>query len=148
MKLTATAIATLGAVLLAGAAFAIEPSIPRHPLVFAKLDSDKNGKITLDEIRPKAEKRLLRNDADKNGAVSAKEIDAMIKTYMERRRDRIMAHLDADKDGAITTAELDKLVEAMFNGADANDDGGITIEEARDFKVAKWRKTLAEAAAD
>jgi Ca2+-binding EF-hand superfamily protein len=137
-----------GLALLAGAALAIEPSIPRIPRVFAKLDQNHDGKIALAEIGPKAEQRLLRYDLDKNGAVSGKEIDEVILKYVERRRDRILAHLDLDKDGAITTAELDKVMEAMFNGADANDDGGITIEEARDFKVAKWRKAFMETAAN
>jgi Ca2+-binding EF-hand superfamily protein len=137
-----------GLALLAGAALAIEPSIPRHKPVFAKLDANHDGKIALAEIGPKAEKRLLRYDLDKNGAVSAKEIDEVILKYVQRRRNRIMAHLDIDKDGAITPAELDKVLEAMFNGADANDDGGITIEEAREFKVAKWRKAFLATAAN
>ena len=140
--------AALALTLLAGAALAIEPSIPRQAHVFARLDADKNGKVTLEEMRPAAEKRLLRYDLDKNGAVSAKEIQAVVDAYMAKRRDRIMAHLDSDKDGAITAAELDKVVEAMFNGADANDDGGITLQEARDFRVAKWRKANAQAAAN
>lgn len=148
MTLKVYASASLAVILLAGAALALEPSIPRQPKVFARLDADSSGKITLEEIRPKAEKRLLRYDLDKNGAVSAKEIEEVVNAYMAKRRDRIMARLDADRDGAITSAELDKVVEAMFNGADANDDGGITLQEARDFRVAKWRKAIGQDAAN
>ena len=144
-KLYATA--ALAFTLAAGTALAIEPVIPRQAHVFARLDADKSGKVTLEEMRPAAEKRLVRYDLDKNGAVSAKEIEEVVDAYMAKRRDRIMAHLDSDKDGAITTAELDKAVEAMFNGADANDDGGITLQEARDFRVAKWRKAIGQSAA-
>ena len=133
---------------LAGAAMAIEPSFPRNPKTFAKLDGDSNGKITLAEIAPRAEKRLLRLDNDGNGEVSAAEIDDSLRKLIERRRDRILKDMDTDRNGAVSRSELDKFLEAMFNGADADKDGGITLQEARDFRIAQWRKQRSEAAAD
>ena len=146
MKRYIVAIASI--FLLSGEAVAVEPSLPRNPRVFAKLDSDSNGKITLEEIRPKAETRLLRLDTDNNKEVSASEIDAYINKALEHRRAQLMASLDQDKSGSITVAELDKFLEALFNGADADKDGGVTLEEARNFKFLKWRKSFLETKAN
>ena len=141
MKPISVGMATFAAiVLLAGTAAAIEPWIPRNGKIFAKLDADSSGKVTLDEIKPPAEKRFTSYDADGDGAVSAAEIDARLKQAIERRRNRILASLDDDRNGSVSKAELDKFVEAMFNGADADHDGGITLDEARAFRMAAWRK--------
>ena len=140
--------AVAGVILLAGTAAAIEPWIPRNGKIFAKLDADSSGKVTLNEIIPPAEKRFTGYDADGDGAVSAAEIDARLKQALERRRNRILASLDGDKNGSVSKAELDKFVEAMFNGADADHDGGITLDEARAFRMAAWRKKLEGAAAN
>jgi Ca2+-binding EF-hand superfamily protein len=131
-----------GMTLFVGQAMAVEPYLPKSPLTFARLDANGDGKIALAEITPKAERRLLRYDTDNDGAVSAAEIDAIMQKALERRRARIMFMLDVDKDGIITEAELDKFVEAMFNGADADKDGGVTIEEAQNFKLSAWKKAL------
>ena len=96
--------ATLGAVLIAVPALAVEPYLPKSPRAFAFLDSNDDGKIVLGEIAPRAGKRLLRYDSDGNGAVSAAELDAIMQKALELRRTRIMTTLDADKDGAITGA--------------------------------------------
>lgn len=141
MKFHLTAIAVFAAAgLLAGQALAIEPSFPRHTKVFEKLDADSDGKITLAELKPKAEKRLLRIDADKNSEISVAEIDAYLQKRLEQRRNRMLDLLDGDKNGVITTGELDKLVDAMFNDADADKDGGVSLEEARNFRMAKMAK--------
>ncbi len=138
MKRTIIAIAVLG--MLSGQAMAVEPSFPRNAKVFSKIDADANGKIALAEIKPKAEKRLLRLDADKNNEVSLAEIDSYLQKGLEQRRNRVLTALDRDKNGIITVAELDKLVDAMFNMADADKDGGVSLEEARDFRMAKMAK--------
>lgn len=41
----------------------------------------------------------------------------------------ILTEVDADKDGAITQAEVDAFRQAKVAGADANSDGGLSIDE-------------------
>ncbi len=128
----------------AGSAYAAEPYLPRAQKVFDRIDLNKDGKVDVKEFTPLAEKRFMKADENKDDAVSLAEIDGALKAAMERRRDRMMLNLDMDKNGSITRAELDKYVEALVKGADVNGDGGVTFEEARLFKVAKWRKTKGE----
>lgn len=135
------ALALFGAMAIVPAtALAMEPYLPKTPKAFGKLDADANGKVTAAELTPRAEKRFARIDADGNGAVSAAEIDASLQKAMERRRGRILADLDTDKDGTITRAELDASVDRLVAAADADRDGGVTLDEAREYRLAKLRK--------
>ena len=139
---------TAGLVAVGGLAIASEPYLPRVQKIFDRLDINKDGKISLAEFMPVAEKRFLSIDVNKDDSVSAAEIDASLQAAMERRRNRILANMDADKNGSITRAELDTYVAAMVKGADTDNDGGITFDEARIFKLAKWRKTLGQLSAN
>ena len=139
---------TTGLVAVAGLAIASEPYLPRAQKVFDRLDSNKDGKISLAEFTPIAEKRFLSIDVNKDDAVSAAEIDASLQAGLERRRNRMLENMDTDKNGNISRAELDAYVEAMVKGADSDKDGGVTFDEARIFKIAKWRKTLAQPSAN
>jgi hypothetical protein len=121
-------------------ALAMEPYLPKTPKAFGKADNDGNGKVTAAELKPLAEKRFKRLDKDGNGAVTEAEIDAALLKAMENRRGRILAKLDADKNGTITRAELDGFVETIVAAADGDHDGGLTLEEALNYKVAKLRK--------
>ncbi|MFN0190495.1 MAG: EF-hand domain-containing protein [Aestuariivirga sp.] len=136
------ALAVLAAAAGTMAAEANEPFVPRGERLFALFDTDKNGSMSKPEFLLRAEKRFLRADANSDGAVTAAEIDAQLAKAIERRRARMMANMDRDKDGSVTREELDKYVEAMFDGADANGDGGVSMDEARGFRLAKWRKSL------
>jgi Ca2+-binding EF-hand superfamily protein len=141
-KVLMIVLAASGVAAVATLAVASEPYLPRAQKVFDRLDVNKDGKISLAEFTPLAEKRFMKVDTNNDGAVSAAEIDAALQAAMERRRDRILADMDADKNGTVTRDELDKYVAAMVKSADANNDGGVTFDEARMFKLAKWRKTL------
>ena len=139
----ALALALLAGVAFAPASgFAMEPYLPRTAKSFGKVDADANGKVTAAEIAPLAEKRFARLDADRNGAVSAAEIDAALNRALERRRDRILTKLDADGDGVISRAELDRSVEALVAAADGDRDGGVSLEEALNYRVAKLKKPV------
>jgi Ca2+-binding EF-hand superfamily protein len=124
--------------------FANEPYFPRNERGFARVDVNKDGKIALAEFSPIAEKRLSRLDTNGDKAVTAAEIDGRFRELIERRRARIMALMDVDGNGTITTAELDKVTEAMFNGADTDKDGGLTMTELQSFKRAAWRRSFVE----
>ena len=82
--------AAVAIVIAAGAALATGPGIPRGERMFGRLDADRNGKLTITEIQPKAEKRffVIDNDADKS--VSKAEIELWLNQAMERRRDRML----------------------------------------------------------
>lgn len=141
-KATLAIMALAGLGVVAGTAMAAEPYLPRMQKLFDRIDANKDGKVTSTELEPIAAKRFMKEDANGDGSVSSAEIDAALKIAMEKRRDRILATMDTNKDGSISKAELDGFVEAMVKGADANADGGVSLDEARSFKLAKWRKTL------
>jgi len=123
-----------------GVAIANEPYFPRSQRSFDRVDADKDGKIELTEFTPLAGRRLARLDANSDKVVTAEEIDAKLQEGLRKRRDRIMAIMDADRDGKITESELDNIVRAMFNGADTDKDGGVSMAEVKGFKRADWRK--------
>lgn len=141
-KTIPTAAALTGLALLTIPALALEPTLPRAPKVFARLDTDSDGKISRQELQPKAVARFDRVDSDKNGEVTAAEIDATLQKYLTLRRNRMLKDMDADANGGISKAELEQFVDRLVKAADGDADGGVTLEEARSFKLAKLRKTL------
>lgn len=136
-----TAVA-LGMFAMGGMALAMEPYLPRSPKVFAKLDGNADGKVTLAEIQPKAETRFLKLDGDKNGEVTTAEIDAALQKALESRRKHILKAMDTDGNGGVSKAELDGYTAKLIAAADADSDGGVTLDEARKFRVAKLRKPV------
>lgn len=147
MKLNAICVAAVAACALLGAthlAFANEPFLPRSERSFARLDADSDGKVTVNEWKPKAEKRFLRLDDDNNGTVTTAEIDAWLKRGTDRRKERMLTRLDQNKDGSVTRDEVDAYIDALFNGADGDKDGSLTLAEIRDSAPKRSRSSDAK----
>lgn len=139
MKKSILILAGVG-LLAASAALASEPYFPRSQKSFDRIDADRDGKIEKPEFMPTAFRSLTRMDVNGDRAVTSAEIDARLLEGVQRRRERTMAVMDTNKDGTITESELDKLVVAMFNGADSDKDGGLSMAELKGFKRSEWRK--------
>ena len=121
-------------------ATAREPGIPSSKQLFNRLDKNKDGRLGLDELKPKSERRFMRLDTDKDGTVTSGEIDTWLQALAERRKQRILDRMDGNGDGAVTRAEVASYIDGLFAAADANADGGVTIDESKAYHVAKRKK--------
>ena len=110
------------------------PSIEQ---VFARLDADASGGISVDEAEGPLGGHFDQIDADGSGEITGAELKASRAKRFERgmeMRDRIKA-ADADGNGAISNNEaneagLDKLIE-HFDKIDSDGDGEITKQELK-----------------
>jgi hypothetical protein len=130
-------IATTASLLVAAAALhAAEPRLPTGEKTFLAADKDKDGKLTLAELSPPAERRFLKMDTNGDNAVSREEIETRQRAAMERQLERTLTRMDADNNGTITQAEFDGLLATKFGKADADANGAVTFEEAQAYKLA------------
>ncbi len=125
---------------IASMALANEPYLPKQEKTFSRIDANKDGKIEWPEFATLAGRRMAPMDQNGDKIVSSAEIDAALQKQIERRRTRLLASFDKNKDGNVSQEELDKFAQAMFNGADADKDGALSLTEAQGFKVGPWRK--------
>ena len=121
-----------------------EPGMPRGERTFERLDKNNSGTLERDELGARSERRFMRLDADKDNKVTRSEIESWLNRLTSRRVARILERMDADNDQAVSRAELQDYISGLFLAADADKSGGVTLQEARDYHVAK-RKARAEA---
>jgi len=129
--------------------------------MFHEMDADKNGTITVDELRqglqkkgsllPDTDLQALMNDidVDKNGVVDYEEFLAATMNLFKLQNDEklMMAfeHFDTDKSGYITHDELkealkaygntDQNIEQILREVDKDGDGRIDYEEFCDMML-------------
>ncbi len=145
-----------------------EAKVKEH---FAKADANKDGAITKEEAQAqrqamRAERRdahFKAMDKDGNGAISRAEFDAghegkaRMADGMRHHRmgagkrmgGRMFDRADADKDGKVTLAEATGTALSHFDKVDANKDGTVTAAERMEFwknKKAEWRAGKADKA--
>jgi Ca2+-binding EF-hand superfamily protein len=142
MRIIIVATAILG--LSAVEAQANEPYFPRAERSFQRVDMNNDGKLAPEELAVVVKKREWAIDANGDKQVSAVEIETAMQKRLEKRRDRIMALMDGNKDGVITEAEMDQVLNDMFDKADTDDDGSVSLAEIQNFKRAQWRKNYLE----
>ncbi len=138
MKTASVAIATM--VLAATATVALaeqakDTTAPaRSQKMMARLDADKDGRITKEEAEAARKKMFARLDRNSDGVIDEQEIDRARKaimdraTMMETRLSMQWQRLDKDGDGKVSADEFEART-GMFDLADRNGDGVVTADE-------------------
>lgn len=154
-----TVLATAGFMMLASPVLALQgPPLPpgEGPGSFERADLNKDGAITMDEVRTTRTAVFDRADKNKDGFVTEEEMRAARPSRPDGMQGRprppreareghdLMSLADANKDGAVTRAEFDAAMAAraqekqtmtqqrsaeMFTRLDANKDGRVTRDE-------------------
>jgi len=111
-----------------------------------QLDSDGDGKISLDEAVAPQKARFSETDANGDGMLSAEEagtafkaqvppemIEAMEERGMPDPGETFVKNLDQNEDGQVDPSEFEQPTEASFKQMDTDGDGFATKDEATVF---------------
>ncbi|MDA7947711.1 MAG: EF-hand domain-containing protein [Hyphomicrobiaceae bacterium] len=130
------------------ASFAFGQFGPGHPGIgmqgpkawLGRADTNKDGAISLEEIKAARDGRFVEFDLNKDGTVDAEEVETAVRERVERMTKRIVRRFDKDRDGTITRDEFNRFAEERFTWLDLNDDGKVTKDEMPRFMRHKvWR---------
>ena len=117
---------------------------------FDQFDSNGDGQVTREEAEQFHSERFARVDTDDDGYLSLEELTAEAATRAAQRAEKMMQRMDTDGDGLLSEEDLAKGPRAgrMFDRLDQNEDGIITkteFEEARKHSGKRWgRKNHSE----
>ncbi len=126
MKATPIALTSLALLTLAAAAFA-KPGHNKY--LFAQLDQNADGQVTLAEMQAGAEKRISEADANGDGLASAEELKALRKTRQAQHQSQRLAKKDANGDGVLSRDEVPRMPAEVFAKLDADSSGTLSREE-------------------
>ena len=110
--------------------------------MFDRFDTDKDGRISKEEMRTGTDKVFAEVDTNKDGFVSKDEMQAHHKAMREKMHDKMRDRMqerwkaaDKDGDGALSKAEVDAAkmshLSRDFDKLDKNKDGKLTPDEIR-----------------
>jgi Ca2+-binding EF-hand superfamily protein len=104
-------------------------------VMFAEIDADGDGRVTLEEIEAHRAARFATLDADGNGTVSRQEFMDHAAAMAGERAGLVFDRFDVDGDGTLTRDAIEARrgmgpdISRMFARFDADGDGAVTVEE-------------------
>jgi len=98
----------------------------------ARLDTDKDGTVDLDEAKKAASALFDKMDTNKDGTLDLKELKGRV-------TDKEFKAADPDNDGTLSKGEYLGLVETRFKAADSDNDGTVSAAE---FKTHAGRSLI------
>lgn len=112
---------------------------------FDATDTDKDGKLSKEELQARHSARYAEMDADGDGLLSEDELRAGMQARandnIEARLKKMMGKRDADKDGLLSEEEMKPpRMGRMFERLDTDDDGLISREELEAMKDRMGKK--------
>ncbi|MEL0658552.1 hypothetical protein V6255_05295 [Psychromonas arctica] len=101
-----------------------------HKVDFAKVDVNKDGKITKDEAKRGLLKRFDKIDSDANGSISTTEFAALEKMHKGKGNHKLdFGSIDANNDNQITKDEAKGRLLKGFDKIDSDANGSISTTE-------------------
>jgi hypothetical protein len=99
--------------------------------VLERFDTDKDGKLTQEELNKARSELLARFDKDKDAKLSLDEFEPLWAEVMRKRMVRGFQWLDADGNAQITEDEFLKPFAYMVERMDRNNDGAIGRDDRK-----------------
>ena len=123
----------------------VSPPGPDHNRMFNAMDTNADGRVTLDEVWARTQTRFTEADANRDGFLTPEEFRTLRRgpgdgarrgppghdhaEHAQRMADARFRALDANRDSKVTLEEMRPQVEARFRAMDANGDQAVTREE-------------------
>ena len=147
-KITPIAVIALVSAVVATSAFGQEatPEQAASPAdaFMQQLDTDGDGKVTLDEAKAPQKEQFTKMDTDGGGTITGDEastafkaqvppemLEAMTERGMPDPGETFVKNLDTNGDGSVDPTEFEQPSAKSFAAMDTDGDGGATKEEAR-----------------
>lgn len=104
--------------------------------LFARLDANQDGVITIQEVEADANKLFAELDTNQDGKVTAEERKAAHTRMQAKFEDKKAEHfekLDKNDNGVLERNEIERMPDEVFERLDADKSGTLSFEELADF---------------
>lgn len=108
-----------------------------------RYDTNKDGKVSQEEINANHALWLAEADTNKDGKLSLEEFKPLWLRAQNQRVERAFEKLDSDSDANISAAEYGQPLEKMMAHMDKDEDGALSMQEMqRHGKKGGWGKRM------